>query len=130
VTDDPSSTNLNFHLDDGRILRLADNAAFDGITVSASDVGRQLAQREASQDADVPKVDVGAQPVFLFKTREGGVGVLQILDLTDNPRGVKIRYRIVRVAGARTSNGRIEPRSELERTLVTFLPLSTTHTVL
>ena len=95
VSDYPSSTSLGFHLDDGLLLRPADNTTFDGITASASDVGRQLAQREASQDADVPKVDIGAQPVFLFKTREGGVGVLQILDLTDNPRGVKIRYKLL-----------------------------------
>jgi serine/threonine protein kinase/WD40 repeat protein len=32
---------------------------------------------------------------FLFKTREGGRGVLQILAFTDNPRGVKLRYKLV-----------------------------------
>jgi beta-lactamase regulating signal transducer with metallopeptidase domain/Leucine-rich repeat (LRR) protein len=34
---------------------------------------------------------------FLFKTREGGMGVLQILELsdTDEPRGVRIRYKLI-----------------------------------
>ncbi|MBN1256102.1 MAG: hypothetical protein JXA52_00195, partial [Planctomycetes bacterium] len=34
---------------------------------------------------------------FLFKTREGGVGILQITGFIDQvPRGVKIRYKLVR----------------------------------
>ncbi|MFA6564959.1 MAG: protein kinase [Verrucomicrobiia bacterium] len=32
---------------------------------------------------------------WLFKTREGGMGVLQITGFTDNPHGVKIRYKLV-----------------------------------
>ncbi len=32
---------------------------------------------------------------FLFKTREGGLGILQITGFTDNPRGMKIRYKLV-----------------------------------
>ena len=34
-------------------------------------------------------------PTYLFKTREGGMGLLQITSFTDNPRGVKIRYKLV-----------------------------------
>ena len=34
--------------------------------------------------------------VFLFKTREGGMGILQILGFTDNPKAVKIRYKMIR----------------------------------
>jgi hypothetical protein len=30
-----------------------------------------------------------------FKTREGGLGILQISGFADNPRGVKIRYKLV-----------------------------------
>ncbi len=33
---------------------------------------------------------------FLFRTREGGVGLLQITDFNDNPRGVKIRYKLLK----------------------------------
>jgi hypothetical protein len=32
---------------------------------------------------------------WFFKTREGGMGILQITGFTDNPRGVKIRYKLV-----------------------------------
>jgi hypothetical protein len=32
---------------------------------------------------------------FLIKTREGGMGILQITGFTENPRGVKIRYKLV-----------------------------------
>jgi hypothetical protein len=36
----------------------------------------------------------GALPkTFLFETREGGMGVLQLAGFVDKPRGVKIRYR-------------------------------------
>jgi serine/threonine protein kinase len=40
---------------------------------------------------------------FLFKTREGGVGLLQITGFTENPHGVKIRYKLVQATPA---NGR------------------------
>jgi hypothetical protein len=33
---------------------------------------------------------------FLFSTREGGHGVLQIIGFTDKPSGVKVRYKLVR----------------------------------
>jgi len=33
---------------------------------------------------------------YLFKTREGGMGVLQIVGFSDTPQGVKIRYKLAR----------------------------------
>jgi biopolymer transport protein ExbD len=35
---------------------------------------------------------------YLFQTREGARGILQITSFTDNPRGVKIRYKLVQLA--------------------------------
>ena len=32
---------------------------------------------------------------WLFKTREGGMGVLQVAGFTEKPRGVKLRYKLV-----------------------------------
>ena len=32
---------------------------------------------------------------FLFRTSEGGAGVLQITTYTENPHGLKIRYKLV-----------------------------------
>lgn len=41
----------------------------------------------------------GELPVtFAFKTREGGRGLLQITGFTENPRGVKIRYKLVQAS--------------------------------
>jgi len=38
----------------------------------------------------------GLPATYLFKTREGGMGVLQIVGFSDKPRGVSIRYKLVR----------------------------------
>jgi protein kinase-like protein/Leucine Rich Repeat (LRR) protein len=35
---------------------------------------------------------------FIFKTQSGKAGLLQVIGLTDNPRGVKIRYKLVSLA--------------------------------
>ena len=37
---------------------------------------------------------------WFFKTRKGSVGILQITGFTENPRGVKIRYKLVQSGGA------------------------------
>ncbi|MGA2240571.1 MAG: DUF4019 domain-containing protein [Verrucomicrobiota bacterium] len=43
----------------------------------------------------------GELPVtFAFKTRQGGRGLLQITGFTDNPHGVKIRYKLVQKENA------------------------------
>jgi hypothetical protein len=46
----------------------------------------------------------GELPVtFAFKTRQGGMGLLQITGFTENPRGVKIRYKLVQQSNAPSS---------------------------
>ena len=67
-------------------------------------------------------MDVGgshssAYPVSIkhfFKTRQGRIGLLQILGFTDNPRGVKIRYKLVQSQTAATYPGEWiwEPNSQ------------------
>jgi hypothetical protein len=53
---------------------------------------------------------VGLPGTYLFKTREGGAGLLQIIGFTENPRGVKIRYKLVqRGEGAGKQSVQIEP---------------------
>ena len=42
---------------------------------------------------------------FTFKTREGGVGILQIIGFIENPKGVKVRYKLVQ----QVSQGPAEP---------------------
>lgn len=41
-----------------------------------------------------------ASATYAFQTREGGMGLLQITGFTDNPSGVKIRYKLSRNAAA------------------------------
>jgi len=38
---------------------------------------------------------------FFFRTREGGHGVLQILGQSDDPVGVRVRYRLVKQSGVK-----------------------------
>jgi hypothetical protein len=47
---------------------------------------------------------------FLIKTREGGMGILQITSFTENPRGIKVRYKLVRgtVKGVSQTGQRID----------------------
>jgi hypothetical protein len=44
----------------------------------------------------VPPPDTQPPMTFAFKTSSGGVGLLQITGYTENPRGVKISYKLVR----------------------------------
>jgi hypothetical protein len=58
---------------------------------------------------------------FLFKTREGGVGVLQITGFTDNPPGVKIRYKLVQPAVSGSSAAK--PKASADQVVVEDLAL-------
>ena len=41
------------------------------------------------------------QDSFCFKTSKGAVGILQILNAEDNPRGVRVRYKLVQTDGTK-----------------------------
>ncbi|TWU37851.1 Serine/threonine-protein kinase PknB [Novipirellula aureliae] len=53
--------------------------------------------------------------VWLFKTREGSYGLLQITGFTDDPPGVKIRYKIVRRSSSHTNGAVLGP--DIERVI-------------
>lgn len=55
----------------------------------------QLAKVGESKPFTFMRVDGNLPKTFLFRTREGSLGVLQITGFTDNPPGVKIRYKLV-----------------------------------
>ena len=38
---------------------------------------------------------VGIRETYLFKTREGATGIFRIVGFTDEPKGMKIRYKLV-----------------------------------
>ncbi len=50
---------------------------------------------------------------FAFRTREGGMGILQIVGFTEDPKGVKIRYKMVQDGGVGES-ATSGPRSAAE----------------
>lgn len=90
-----SYTNLFFDLDDGRLALLGRDLTFE--TVAASDVGRELARAGVFQHLRVPKPEKGAGAALVFKTREGGLGVMQLLGFSAQPEPVlKLRYKLVR----------------------------------
>ena len=79
------------HLDDGVLLRLEGDATFE--SVAASTVRRQLGGGGGAQDVSIPRAEVQAQPVFVYRTREGGMGVLQVLGPSQDPRSLRIRFK-------------------------------------
>jgi hypothetical protein len=82
------------HLDDGVLLRLvAKGATFESVV--ASTVRRHLGRGGGLQDVVVTKAELEAQPVFLYKTGEGGVGVLQVLGVSQDPHNLRIRFKAV-----------------------------------
>ena len=50
------------------------------------------------------QAEINPPETYEFQTREGKMGVLQILGVNANPPGVKIRYKLVQNATAATSN--------------------------
>jgi serine/threonine protein kinase len=65
--------------------------AWDGISTAMFD---QLAG-SPRQETVLLNAKASMPPTWLFQTREGSIGVLQITGFTENPRGVKIRYKLV-----------------------------------
>jgi len=41
----------------------------------------------------------GPSALYGFRTREGGMGVLQVIGVTDDPKGLKIRYKLIQATG-------------------------------
>jgi len=90
--------------------------------VEGSRWDRASAQEIVSETASTP-VGSGADAVavittsprrkvtMFFRTREGGHGILQIIGQSQNPLGVKIRYKLVREAGETAQTTGVGPRS-------------------
>ena len=56
---------------------------------------------------------------FLFKTGSGRIGLLQITGFTDNPRGVKLRYKLVQ-SGNRSAAGVIQHETVAASSVFSF----------
>ncbi len=78
-----------------------------GLDIAAIPVGNELWDQATAAglmnqlspvkpvDTFLFKVGAASPATWLFRTREGGAGILQITGFTKNPRGVKIRYKLV-----------------------------------
>jgi WD40 repeat protein len=76
----------------------------EGVEVKASDWDASAAdvQRALAGDRAEPlkQMDLGPEkhPTYFFKTRDGAWGVLQLLELVDEPKGIRLRYKTVKPA--------------------------------
>ncbi|MEI2724160.1 MAG: protein kinase [Verrucomicrobiota bacterium] len=73
-------------------------------SLTPSELKMALATQPLKRQA-VLEFDAHQTATYLFRTREGGEGILQVTGFADNPREVKIRYKLVR-AGAASSGSR------------------------
>ncbi|MGD2174932.1 MAG: ankyrin repeat domain-containing protein, partial [Candidatus Brocadiaceae bacterium] len=69
---------------------------------SAAEVVELAADARTDTPVWLPERDAG-QPaatgsIYAFRTREGGMGILQIVGFTEDPEGVRIRYKMVHEA--------------------------------
>jgi tRNA A-37 threonylcarbamoyl transferase component Bud32/signal peptidase I len=66
----------------------------------ADSVVKQLSQTNKN-DTTLLSPGKSLPPTWLFQTRKGGAGILQITGLAENPPGVKIRYKLVENIGGK-----------------------------
>jgi serine/threonine protein kinase len=95
-----SSKNIPILLDVDLVLAPAPTNGWDIIT--AADVGQDwtLMQQEPRQE-QIFGAPPGQSGTFLFQTREGGKGILQITGFSENPPGVKLRYKLAQNVGGK-----------------------------
>jgi serine/threonine protein kinase len=74
-------------------------------------------QNEHGMDSFPAKFNEPLPSIWLFRTPEGNMGILQITGFTDNPRGVKIRYKLVQGANERTVSAQSTLPASAERHL-------------
>ncbi len=94
-----SSKNIPVLLGLDAIFTSAPSNAWDIVTAVDVTENWELLRNEARQMKILGMVS-GKSGTYFFQTREGGRGILQITGFTENPRGVKIRYKLVQNATA------------------------------
>ena len=72
------------------------NEAWERMSAANLSTDNESAFKSAKPGNPVFLTGKGELPVtYIFKTREGGMGILQIVGFTEDPKGVKIRYKMV-----------------------------------
>ncbi len=96
------------------VLDVAPSNAWDIVT--AADLVQSLALTDLSPQQEINRAkDSEAVDTFLFLTREKGRGILQIHDFSDDPAGVKIRYKLVQPSPALEHPAHFKPTGEDEK---------------
>ena len=115
-----SSKNIPILLDVDLVLAPAPTNGWDIFT--AADVGQDwtLMQQEPRQE-QIFGAPPGQSGTFLFQTREGGKGILQITGFSENPPGVKLRYKLVQNGNATKINPDVSPALLAEPPKLQFL---------
>lgn len=73
----------------------APDNSFDKLTVQEVLANKHLTEGEPNKITALLPVESKTDTYF-FRTGEGGTGVLQIMGKSENPLGVKIRYKLVK----------------------------------
>ncbi len=84
---------------------------FGVIRVSGWNVGEPELKRRIRFLNPIDRIAMGktSPATYLFRTREGGMGMLQIVGFSESPPGVKIRYKMVQQAAAERLNAAHSP---------------------
>jgi tRNA A-37 threonylcarbamoyl transferase component Bud32 len=95
---------IDLFTDDGRILYGMDIKTVPANWDSPVTYEQLAAQLQSTNRFSLFAVAWGpqaAKPAYWFETRKGLKGILQITGFTENPRGVKIRYKLVQNGGGK-----------------------------
>jgi hypothetical protein len=84
---------------------LLNHPSFISMLKATAEQAASLKSKLWWQNSRKPR-DESDTPTYLFQTREGGMGILQITGYTENPRGVKLRYKLVQNGGGGNSSHR------------------------
>ena len=74
-------------------------------TLSAEQVVRHLSNATHFVEDDIGMSVYQPNATHIFKTREGGIGMAQIIDYTEDPKCLKIRYKMVKKATDQKTDG-------------------------
>ncbi len=92
-----------------------DDADWDKITAPEIEPHLAQAKLEHRGRSDMMVRQLEFPATFLFHTREGGRGILQIIGFTEKPKAVKIRYKLVQGSPIEPAKAQTKRRLELEK---------------
>ena len=97
----------------GTVVKPVSRDAWDNFT--AADVRQIVVPLITTLQGGVAMPATSKLPTtFAFKTREGGMGLLQITGFTNSPPGVKIRYKLVQETSAESKGSRPNPAATID----------------